>query len=210
MESGSEFARERSKFEIRTLWCIDWKISLNYLDAFFAETWQNPPHNYPEYVPATGETAGKYTLKPEIFWTCGFFPGSLYAILERFIKYPKSLPSPKSTEANFHAQLLELCRAWAEPLHPMALRTNTHDIGFILQPALRMDWELTGNTRALESILTGASSLSTRYNETVGAIRSWDKKVTHRDNIVDMDENFLVIIDSMCSEFYTNIQIGSF
>ena len=183
---------------------------MNCLDAFFAETWQNPPHNYPEYVPATGETAGKYTLKPEIFWTCGFFPGSLYAILERFIKYPKSLPSPKSTEANFHAQLLELCRAWAEPLHPMALRTNTHDIGFILQPALRMDWELTGNTRALESILTGASSLSTRYNETVGAIRSWDKKVTHRDNIVDMDENFLVIIDSMCSEFYTNIQRGSF
>jgi hypothetical protein len=161
---------------------------------------QNPPHNYPEYIPASGESAGKYTLKPELFWTCGFFPGSLYAILERATKYPKSLPSPKSGEVDFYSQLLELCRAWAEPLHAMSLRTNTHDIGFILQPALRMDWELTGNRKALASVLTGANSLATRYNETVGAIRSWDKKVTLRDNIVDMDNNFLVIIDSMCSE----------
>ena len=63
-----------------------------------------------------------------------------------------------------------------------------------------MDWELTGNRKSLESVLIGANSLATRYNETVGAIRSWDKKVTLRDNIVDMDNNFLVIIDSMCSE----------
>ena len=161
---------------------------------------QNPPHNYPEYIPASGESAGKYTLKPEIFWTCGFFPGSLYAILERSIKYPKYLPSPKSRAADFHGQLLELCRAWSESLHAMALRTNTHDLGFILQPALRMDWELTGNTRALESILTGANSLATRYSETVGAIRSWDKKSTLKESIIDKEQNFLVIIDSMCSE----------
>lgn len=120
------------------------------------------------------------------------------------MKYPKYIPSPKSTEVDFRTQLLELCRAWSEPLHQMALRTNTHDIGFILQPALRMDWELTGNRRSFESILTGANSLASRYNETVGAIRSWDKKVTLRDNIVDMEENFLVIIDSMCSELSEN------
>jgi hypothetical protein len=82
----------------------------------------------------------------------------------------------------------------------MALRTNTHDLGFILQPALRMDWELTGSTRALESILTGANSLASRYSETVGAIRSWDKKSTLKDNIIDREENFLVIVDSMCSK----------
>lgn len=63
-----------------------------------------------------------------------------------------------------------------------------------------MDWELTGYQKALDSVLTGANSLATRYNETVGAIRSWDKKVTHKDDITDMDNNFLVIIDSMCSE----------
>jgi hypothetical protein len=135
-----------------------------------------------------------------MFWTCGFFPGSLYAILERVTKYPKSLSSPKADGVDFHHQLLEVCRAWAGPLHAMSLRTNTHDIGFILQPALRMDWELTGYQKALDSVLIGANSLATRYNETVGAIRSWDKKVTHRDDITDMDNNFLVIIDSMCSE----------
>jgi hypothetical protein len=120
--------------------------------------------------------------------------------LERVTKYPKFLSSPKADGVDFHHQLLEVCRAWAGPLHAMSLRTNTHDIGFILQPALRMDWELTGDQKALDSVLTGANSLATRYNETVGAIRSWDKKVTHRDDITDMDNNFLVIIDSMCSE----------
>lgn len=83
----------------------------------------------------------------------------------------------------------------------MASRTNTHDVGFITMPALRQDWELTGNRRSLESILTAAESLSTRYDERVGAIRSWDGNTSKRYTITDPEENFLVIIDSMCSEF---------
>jgi hypothetical protein len=66
-------------------------------------------------------------------------------------------------------------------------------------PALRLDWELTGNARSFESILTAAKSLASRYDERVGAIRSWDKQFNHRYSITDKEENFLVIIDSMCS-----------
>ena len=64
-----------------------------------------------------------------------------------------------------------------------------------------MDWELTGNTHCLESYLTSALSLASRYDERVGAIRSWDKAVSKRYSFVDEEANFIVIIDSMCSEF---------
>jgi hypothetical protein len=81
----------------------------------------------------------------------------------------------------------------------MAFRRDTHDIGFIIMPALRLDWKLTGSTRSLKSIVTAAESLASRYDERVGAIRSWDKSFSKRYSITDKQENFLVIIDSMCS-----------
>ena len=82
----------------------------------------------------------------------------------------------------------------------MSLRKDTHDIGFIIQPALQRDWELFGNKRSLHSILTAAESLATRFDERVGAIRSWDRFSNARQDINSMDDDFLVIIDSLCSK----------
>jgi hypothetical protein len=81
----------------------------------------------------------------------------------------------------------------------MDTRTDTHDMGFIIQPALRMDWELTGNASSLKSVVTAAHSLASRFDERVGAIRSWDQAINHRYSYTDMENDFLVIIDSMCS-----------
>lgn len=157
---------------------------------------------FPEYVLSSGPTAGKYTTREAKFWTCGFFPGSLYCLLERSSRFPRLFPIKDSSinRQKLHDQLLTLCRRWSEPLHNMAFRTNTHDIGFIIMPALRQDWELTGNKRSMQSILTAAESLASRFDERVGAIRSWDQSFSKRYSIVDKEENFLVIIDSMCSE----------
>lgn len=139
-------------------------------------------------------------MKPAQFWTCGFFPGSLYCILERCIKFPKSLPlSPSIRTSDLLPRLLDLCRTWAGPLHQMAKRTNTHDLGFITQPALRMDWEVSGNMDSFRSLVTAAHNLASRWGERVGAIRSWDKAVSRAYNIVDKEKNFLIIVDSMCN-----------
>ena len=73
-------------------------------------------------------------------------------------------------------------------------------MGFIVQPALRKDWELNGNIESLHSIITAAHSLASRYKEGVKAIRSWNQAVNKRYSIVDQNNNFLVIIDSMCSK----------
>ena len=83
----------------------------------------------------------------------------------------------------------------------MDTRTDTHDMSFIIQPALRMDWELTGNPESLKNVITAAESLASRYDERVGAIRSWDQAINYRYSFTDMEEDFLVIIDSMCSKF---------
>lgn len=81
----------------------------------------------------------------------------------------------------------------------MSSRTDTHDMGFIVQPALQRDWELTGNPRGRESVTRAAYALASRFSPLVGAIRSWDRAISHRYRIEDMTENFLVIIDSMCN-----------
>ena len=62
---------------------------------------------------------------------------------------------------------------WMKPLHAMADRKDTHNLGFIIMPVLQREWELTSNPRALDSILRAARSLATRYVRS-GAIRSWD------------------------------------
>ncbi|OBT56878.1 hypothetical protein VE04_01976 [Pseudogymnoascus sp. 24MN13] len=90
--------------------------------------------------------------------------------------------------------------------------TDTHDMSFIIQPALRMDWELTGNPRSLASVLTAATSLASRFCEKVGAIRSWDRTENARFTFDDMEEDFLVIIDSMCNLdllYYAGAQTGN-
>jgi len=135
-----------------------------------------------------------------MFWTCGFFPGSLYALLERARKFPQYLNIPAFHRQQFHSEVLKLARAWAEPLHGMATRTDTHDMAFIIQPALRMDWELTGNARSFKAVVTAAESLASRYDEKVKAIRSWDKAINKRYQYTDKDVDFLIIIDSMCSK----------
>jgi hypothetical protein len=81
----------------------------------------------------------------------------------------------------------------------MAHRTDTHDLGFMVQPAMRQRWELFHDERALASVITAAVSLYGRYDETVGAIRSWDKMLQQGLEISKIDDNFLVIVDSMCN-----------
>ena len=72
-------------------------------------------------------------------------------------------------------------------------------MSFMVQPSLRQRWELFHDERALNSVLTAASSLYTRYNGTVGAIRSWNKLIQEGVEITSLDDDFLVIIDSMCN-----------
>lgn len=162
------------------------------------------PKAFPEYCPQDTDGSGMYLLREAEFWTCGFFPGTLYALMERAIRYPQYMGLCSSTNegpsiTQIRTYLTSLCQVWSEPLHDMASRTDTHDIGFIIMPALRMDWELTSSPRSLESIVRAARSLATRYAPTAGAIRSWDLMKKEDIEIVGMEDNLILIIESMCN-----------
>lgn len=62
-------------------------------------------------------------------------------------------------------------------IHVMSSGTDIHDMGFIVRPALRKDWELNRNAESLKSILTAAHSLTSRFDEEVKVIRSWNQAV---------------------------------
>ncbi|KAJ5915753.1 unsaturated glucuronyl hydrolase [Penicillium verhagenii] len=107
-----------------------------------------------------------------------------------------------SPDSSYHAQLLALCRAWSTPLRAQASRTDTHDLGFMMHP-LRMDWELTGDASSLKAYITAANSLASRFDERVGAIRSWDQMKRLNFEAHDKENNFLIIVDNMDLLFYS-------
>ncbi|EUC44484.1 glycoside hydrolase family 88 protein [Bipolaris oryzae ATCC 44560] len=158
-----------------------------------------PLPSYPHTVPQTGPNAGRYEERESLFWTCGFFPGSIYTLLERSMKYPQALSVPPQLRPTMQEYLLKLGRHYSVAIRQMSSRTDTHDMGFIVQPALQRDWELTGNKESLAAVVNAAEALASRYDERVQAIRSWDTAINDRYSITDMEENFLVIIDSMCN-----------
>ena len=116
------------------------------------------------------------------------------------MRFPQALSVPAPIRPALQSHLLKLGRHWGEAIRQMSRRTDTHDMGFIVQPALQRDWELTGNEESLRAVVDAAYALASRYDERVKAIRSWDAAVNDRYQIVDTEANFLVIIDSMCSE----------
>ncbi|KAI8935151.1 hypothetical protein NX059_007744 [Plenodomus lindquistii] len=158
-----------------------------------------PLTSYPHTVPQNGPATGKYEEREADFWTCGFFPGCIYALLERSMRFPQSLSVPSYIRPQLQSQLLKLGRHYGVAINQMSSRTDTHDMGFIVQPALQKDWELTGNKSSLQAVTNAAYALASRYDPKVKAIRSWDVAINDRYSITDMNENFLVIIDSMCN-----------
>ena len=64
---------------------------------------------------------------------------------------------------------------------------------------LRLDYELTGCQKSLDSVITAAYHLGSRFSERTGAIRSWNVAESKVYNISNTEQDFLVIIDSMAN-----------
>jgi hypothetical protein len=116
------------------------------------------------------------------------------------VKFPRALDIPEHVRPQFANEVLRLGRHWSVAINEMSGRTDTHDMGFIVQPALQKDYELTGNPESLQSVVKAAYALASRWDDKVKAIRSWDVAINYRYSYTDMETDFLVIIDSMCSK----------
>lgn len=94
------------------------------------------------------------------------------------------------------------CRWWSSNLHQQASLRGTHDLGFLIQPWAQRGWELDGDRRCYESLVTAAYGLADRFDPEVACIRSWDTCFTKRYSFADPNKDFLVIIDNMMSESF--------
>jgi len=116
---------------------------------------------------------GKLKLVASRDWTSGFFPGVLW-FLYQYTGKQEWLTEAKAYTANIERE-----------------KTNggTHDMGFKVYCSFGSGYRLTNDAAYKAVIIQSAKTLSTRFNPTVGCIRSWD----HHKEVW----GFPVIIDNM-------------
>lgn len=109
-------------------------------------------------LPRSADASGALITSGPEWWCSGFFPGVLWYLYEdtgdsllkeEAIRFTSRVESVKNT-------------------------TTTHDLGFMLFCSFGNGYRLSGQESYKEVLLTGARSLSTRYNDSLGLIKSWD------------------------------------
>jgi unsaturated chondroitin disaccharide hydrolase len=102
-------------------------------------------------------------------WTSGFFPGSLW-YLNEYTKDP------------FFKMAAE---RWTAGVAHEQFDTGTHDVGFKIFCSYGNGYRLYRTVEYKKVILQAAQTLSTRFNPTVGCIKSWDNRKWGYPVIID-------------------------
>jgi len=130
-------------------------------------------------IPRTiDEDGNMYWAKEGFDWTEGFFPGSLWYLFENTKDEKWRLGAEK------FQSLFEDHKNY----------TNYHDLGFVFNCSFGNGYRLTKNNAFKEIMITAGDSLMTRFDPTVGCIKSWDV-----DKGWQSERNWMfpVIIDNM-------------
>jgi len=127
-----------------------------------------PPGKFPKtYFPKTGQ----YEFSNSGWWCSGFYPATLLYLYE----------------ATKDKSLYDEAMRIMDTLKKEQFNKNTHDLGFMMYCPFGNANRIAPKPEYKEILLNSAKSLSTRFNPTVGSIKSWDSK----------PEDFIVIIDNM-------------
>lgn len=121
--------------------------------------------------PRTVDSDGVLVLVHPHDWTSGFFPGELWMMYE-FTHDP---------------YWREQAVSYTWPIEESKLHGGTHDLGFMMGNSFGKAWELTGEQSYYDVVRRSAETLCTRFNPTVGAIRSWDHNTDKWKNPVIID-----------------------
>ncbi len=110
-------------------------------------------------------------------WTDGFFPGILWQL---------SVVDPS---------LEDQADRWTTPLSNHATLAS-HDLGFIINNSFGKGYRLSGNSTYLPVLESATNTLSSRYNQQVKSIRSWDFGSYDFPVIIDNMMNLNLLFDS--------------
>jgi unsaturated chondroitin disaccharide hydrolase len=117
----------------------------------FRQTYTNPMQ-----IPRSASN-GTPRLVATSDWTSGFPAGSFWLLYEH------------TREAAWRTA----AETWTAALTGQRTRTDTHDVGFVINNSFGAGYRLTQNAAYRTVLLDAAASLATRFNATVGATRSW-------------------------------------
>lgn len=123
--------------------------------------------------PRSADANGVIKKVPSKDWTSGFFPGSLWNIyrLTDDIRYR------------------DRAKEWTAFIEKEKYNGKTHDMGFKVFCSFGNGYKILNDPAYKDIIIASAKTLSTRYDDKIGSIRSWD---------FNKEEwQFPVIIDNM-------------
>lgn len=116
---------------------------------------------------------GSLNLIPSKDWCSGFFPGSLWL----------------ASELTKDHELQKLAAAFTLPLEQEKFNGKTHDMGFKMMCSFGQGYRFTKDSLYRNILIQSAKTLTKRFNDKVGSLRSWDH---HSEKW-----QFPVIIDNM-------------
>jgi rhamnogalacturonyl hydrolase YesR len=142
-------------------------------------------------LPRALDKNGNLVLISSRDWCSGFFPGELWYLYEH-------------TKDSSWLKQAEKFTAYIEREKN---NTGTHDLGFEVYCSFGNGYRLTKNPAYKEVIIQAARSLITRFNPTVGAIKSWDNVKVGKypviiDNMMNLEMLFEATRFSGDSTFY--------
>jgi unsaturated chondroitin disaccharide hydrolase len=125
---------------------------------------------------------GQLKLVASRDWTSGFFPGVLW-FLNEYTGKEEWKKEAQTFTSNIERE-----------------KTNggTHDMGFKIYCSFGTGYRLTNDAHYKEVIIQSAKTLTTRFNKTIGAIRSWDhhKEVWGYPVIIDNMMNLELLFEA--------------
>ena len=124
----------------------------------------------PDQFPKTYEHDSLKTSDAD-WWCSGFYPGSLLYLYEQ------------TKDTVLYNEAKRILAVLAKEQY----NTGTHDLGFMMYCSFGNAFRLDSNDAYKQILINSAKSLATRFNPTVGCIKSWNAKPS----------DFLVIIDNM-------------
>lgn len=108
--------------------------------------------------PRNAKEDGSRSLVPSKDWTSGFFPGNLWYLYE----YTKD------------EKWKEAAEKFTNNVEDQQWNGKTHDMGFKMYCSYGNGLRLTENDAYKDILIQSAKTLITRFNPTVGTLRSWD------------------------------------
>jgi unsaturated chondroitin disaccharide hydrolase len=149
------------------------QVAVEYIEPIVNDQLTSNSGNTILVSPRALEENGELILVASRDWTSGFFPGNLWFMYEW-------------TGDNYW---LEKAKTFTSFIEEEKYNGITHDMGFKIYCSFGNGYRLTKDPNYHDVMIHAANTLITRFNETVGCLRSWDHNTDKWD--------FPVIIDNM-------------